>query len=294
MTALVWDDTGQRRYETGVDHGVLYMPDEEGAYTDGVAWNGLTTVTESPAGAEASPQYADNIKYLNLTSLETFGATVEAFTYPDEFNQFDGAGVPTPGMTIGQQARRPFGLSYRSKIGNDVDGDDHGFKLHLVYGCQAAPSEKAYGTVNDSPAAIAFSWALTTTPVAVGTLDGKEYKPTALITIDSTEVNAGALADLEDMLYGTVGQDPQLPLPADVYALFAGTVTEAIPAAPTYVSGTHTLTIPTVTGVSYFVNGEPITAGAHVITEDTFVTARPNTGYKFPPESDDDWSFDYS
>lgn len=220
---IVWDATGERIYETGVDHGVLYIP-SAGVYDDGVAWNGLTTVTESPSGAETSPVYADNIKYLNLTSVEQFGGTIEAFTFPDEFYQFDGGALVKGGIVIGQQARPKFGLSYRSRIGNDVEGDDLGYKLHLVWGAQAAPSERAYTTVNDSPAAIAFSWQFTTIPVEVEGL-----KPTALMTIDSTKVVGAELAALEVILYGTTGGtpvDPMLPMPDDVLALFptSGTV----------------------------------------------------------------------
>lgn len=218
MAVLTWDEVGERTYETGVDRGVLYIPDGNGDYTNGVAWNGLTTVTESPSGAEANPQYADNIKYLNLRSAEEFGATLEAFTYPDEFAPFDGLAVPVAGVTMGQQGRATFGLSYRTKIGNDLLGDDYGYKLHLVYGCTAAPSEKPYGTINDSPEAINFSWEITTIPVSV---DG--YKPTSILTIDSTTVDATALAALEELLYGSIGSDPSLPLPAEVIALFEGT-----------------------------------------------------------------------
>lgn len=217
MTALAWDQVGERFYETGVDHGVLYIPDNTGAYVDGVAWNGLTTVTESPTGAEANAQYADNIKYLNLYSAEQFGATVEAYTYPDEFTQFDGMTTPTPGVVIGQQARKSFGLCYRTKIGNDLN-EDLGYKLHLVYGCTAAPSEKAFNTINDSPEAIAFSWAISTIPVLVTGM-----RPTSLITIDSTKVDAGPLAALEEILYGSPGVDPALPLPDTVIAMFEGT-----------------------------------------------------------------------
>ncbi len=180
MAQLVWDELGQRYYETGVDHGVLYLPNNQGAYIDGVAWNGLTSISESPSGAEPNAQYADNIKYLNLFSAEEFGATVEAFTYPDEFAQFDGLGIPAPGVTVSQQSRRGFGLSYRTKIGNDLEGDDYGFKIHLIYGCTASPSEKAYNTINDSPEPITFSWEITTTPVSVPGM-----KPTSVITIEN-------------------------------------------------------------------------------------------------------------
>lgn len=215
MAPLTWDQVGDRTYETGVDHGVLYIPDEDGIYNKGYAWNGLTTVTESPSGAESNPQFADNIKYLNLVSAEEFGATIEAFTYPDEFAQCDGTAVPAPGLAIGQQGRKMFGLCYRTKKGNDIDGADFGYKLHLVYGCQAAPSEKAYATINDSPEAITFSWEVTTTPAPV-----EDYKPTALIVIDSTVVAAEDLASLEALLYGVLAVEAALPTPDAVIALF--------------------------------------------------------------------------
>lgn len=289
MAELVWDAVGERIYETGVDHGVLYLPDENGDYIDGVAWNGLTSVQETPSGAEPNAQYADNIKYLNLYSAEEFGATIEAFTYPDEFAQFDGLAVPTPGVAIGQQARRGFGLSYRTKIGNDLEGEDHGYKLHLVYGATASPSEKAYNTINDSPEAISFSWELTTTPVLV-----PGYRPTSILTIDSTQVGAAELAALEQILYGDTGVDPAMPLPAVVIDMFEGGVTAATPTEPAYDSGTDTITIPTVAGVVYYIDGEVVPAGPVVITEDTIVTARPASGYYFTPGSDDDWAYDYT
>jgi hypothetical protein len=291
---LVWDQTGERVYETGIDHGVLYMPDNNGVYDNGVAWNGLVSVTESPSGAESSPQFADNIKYLNLVSAEDFGATLEAFTYPEEWGQYDGTASPEVGITIGQQGRKAFGLSYRTLMGNDVNGTSFGFKLHLVYGAQAAPSERAYGTVNDSPEAITFSWEITTTPVNVGTIASVDYKPTAILTIDSTKVDADALDVLMELLYGTVGTDPSLPLPADVIALFAGTITQVTPGVPTYNSTTDIITIPGTTGVVYKVNGEVVPAGAYgPITGNTVVTAHPATGYKFPAVTDDDWLFTF-
>ena len=216
MARLEWDKTGERVYESGVDHGVLYVMDGTGAYGTGVVWNGLTAVTESPSGAEPNPQYADNIKYLNLISAEEFGATIEAFTYPKEFEQCDGTASLAPGITIGQQARKTFGFSYRTKVGNDVEGQDAGYKLHLVYGALAAPSERAYSTINDSPEAITFSWEVTTTPVAVA-----GHKPTAILTINSTLVDPADLTALEDLLYGpTTGTGtPKLPLPAEVMAI---------------------------------------------------------------------------
>lgn len=217
MPKLTWDTIGDRFYETGVDHGVLYIPDVSGVYTTGVSWNGLTTVTESPTGAEPTATYADNIKYLNLFSAEEFGATIEAYTYPDEFAQFDGLATPEPGVLVGQQSRKTFGLSYRTRIGNDLEGEDHGYKLHLVYGCQASPSEKAYNTINDSPEAITFSWEITTTPAPVTGL-----KPTSLIVIDSRVVDAADLLLLEDEIYGdaTTGV-ANLPTPDQVIAIFA-------------------------------------------------------------------------
>lgn len=218
MAPLTWDQVGEKLYETGVDRGVLYIPDPvSGVYDEGFAWNGLTTVTESPSGAEPSAQYADNIKYLNMISAEEFGATIEAFTYPEEFGQCDGSAMPEPGVVVGQQGRKMFGLSFRTRVGNDVDGTDHGYKLHLVYGCQAAPSEKAYATINDSPEAISFSWEITTTPVPV-----TGYKPTALLVIDSTVVAPADLAALEALLYGAAAVLAALPTPDAVIALFAG------------------------------------------------------------------------
>ena len=213
---LNWDQTGERLYETGVDRGVLY-PMTSGTYGDGVAWNGLTSISESPSGAEATAIYADNIKYLNLMSVEEFGATIEAYTYPDEFMECDGSASIATGAYIGQQTRKHFGLCYRTRIGNDQDGDDHGYKIHIVYDCLASPSEKAYSTVNDSPEAISFSWEVTTTPVQVS---GK--KPTATVVIDSTKTDATKLAALEAILYGTAasGQTAavpaRLPLPAEI------------------------------------------------------------------------------
>ena len=213
MAKLVWDKTGEHLYETGVDHGVLYFPDASGAYKDGVAWNGLTSVTESPSGAEATGQYADNIKYLNLISAEEFGATIEAFTYPEEFEAANGNKelVTSSGVYIGQQARAVFGFCYRTLIGNDTDGQEHGYKLHLVYGCQVTPSEKNYQTVNDSPEAMTLSWGLSTTPVNV-----TNHKPTALLVIDSTKVDSGKLAKIEAKLYGDESNGAVLPTPDEI------------------------------------------------------------------------------
>lgn len=220
MPKLVWDKIGERYYETGVDHGVLYVQ-ENGAYSNGVAWSGLTTVTESPSGAEATPLYADNIKYLNLLSNEDFACTIEAYTYPDEFAECDGSASIATGVTISQQKRKMFGFSYRTRLGNDVDGDDYGYKIHLVYGCLAAPSERSNASVNDSPEATTMSWEVSTTPVSV-TVDGKDLKPTAHVVIDSTKADKSKLAALEDILYGKDGDSstsPRLPLPSEVATL---------------------------------------------------------------------------
>lgn len=294
---LTWDKVGERLYETGVNRGVLYLPDGTGVYDSGYAWNGLTGVTESPSGAEATPQYADNIKYLNLVSAEEFGATVEAFTYPDEFALCDGSAVVEGGIMVGQQGRRTFGLSYQTRVGNDLEGTDFGYKIHLIYGALAAPSERAFATMNESPEALTFSWELSTTAVDVaGTnpVTGKPFKPTASLTIDSTKVDATALAVLEDALYGTAGSDPRLPLPGEVISMFSGTTTEVVPAAPTYNDATDTITIPATAGVVYQINGEAVAAGPVVITEDTVVTAVPAPGYRFAAVSDDDWYFDHT
>lgn len=288
MAVLVWDAPGEKKFELGVDHGVLYIPDSGGAYVNGYAWNGLTTVTESPEGAELTPQYADNIKYVVLQSIEEFKGTIEALTYPDEFGQCDGSAEPEPGVFVGQQTRKAFGFSYRTLIGNDVAGQSYGYKLHLVYGAMAMPSEKAYATISDSPEAITFSWEFDTTPVPVTGL-----KPTSVLTIDSTKVAPADLAELENFLYGTVGTDPSLPPPDAVIAIFSGALTEVTPTAPTFNSTTDIITIPSVTGVEYYINGELRASGAQpAITENTLVTARPATGYKFPIPVDDEWLFD--
>lgn len=220
MSRIVWDQSGERLYETGVDHGVLF-PVENNAYTKGVAWNGLTQVTESPSGAEATALYADNIKYLSLMSAEDFGATVEAYTYPDEFAECDGSAALSTGVMIGQQERKAFGLAYRTKVGNDQN-DNLGYKIHLIYGAKASPSERSYSTVNDSPEAITFSWELTTTPINVN-----GHKPTALLTIDSTKVDKDKLKQFEAILYGTdapstggEATEPRLPLPNEILTIF--------------------------------------------------------------------------
>ena len=216
MAKIVWDKTGERMYETGVKQGVLYPQAPDGSYPKGVAWNGLTAVTESPSGAEATALYADDVKYLNLVSAEEFGATIEAYTYPPEFALCDGSAELAVGVMIGQQNRQNFGLSYVTTVGNDIQNNAYGYKIHLIYGATAAPSEKAYSTINDSPEAITFSWEVKTTPVEV-----TDHKPTASITIDSTKVDPTKLKALEDMLYGTESVEPKLPTPNEIAALFA-------------------------------------------------------------------------
>ena len=214
MSKIVWDAIGEHTFETGVRNGVLYLKDTEGAYNTGVAWNGLTSVSESPEGAEATDLYADDIKYLTLMSAENFKATIEAYTYPVEFEECDGSATIANGVVIGQQSRKPFGLCYRTAIGNDTDGNEHGYKLHIVYGCQASPSEKQYSTINDSPEAITFSWEVNTTPVNV---TGK--KPTATLIIDSTKADKAKLTALEAILYGSDSAEPRLPLPDEIATL---------------------------------------------------------------------------
>ena len=219
MSKLVWDKTGERLYETGVKQGVLYPQAAGGTYPNGVAWNGLTNITESPSGAEATALYADDIKYLNLVSAEEFGGTIEAYTYPDEFAECDGSAALTDGVFIGQQDRKTFGLCYRTTLGNDVDSNGHGYKLHLIYGALAAPSEKAYATINDSPEAITFSWEFKTTPVNVA-----GHKPTASLTLDSTKVSETKMAALEKVLYGDGDTEARLPLPDEVVQILTSAV----------------------------------------------------------------------
>ena len=216
MAKLVWNEAGKRLYETGVDRGVLYVSDGIGGYKKGVVWNGLVSVNESPSGAEATPLYAGNVKYVELMSNEEFGASIEAYTYPEEFEQCDGSAELAEGVTIGQQPRKSFGLCYRTKIGNDTAGDEHGYKIHLIYGAKAAPTEKSYTTINDSPEAITFSWEITTTPIEVA-----GHKPTATLTIDSTKVTPTALTAIETKLYGDTTGEATLPTPAEILALIA-------------------------------------------------------------------------
>lgn len=224
MAAIVWDNVGERTWETGIDRGVHYTPTAHGIYGGGVAWNGLVSVTEKPTGAEPNDQYADNIKYLTLYSAENFEATIEAFSYPPEFGECDGSVALAKGVMIGQQPRKAFGMCYRTILGNDVDGQDFGYKLHLLYGCMVSPSERAYETLNDSPEAQTMSWDLTTIPVPV-----KDHKPTAYLSIDSTKVDATKLSQLEEILYGSASEQARLPSPDEVAALFAGSGTFVSP-----------------------------------------------------------------
>jgi hypothetical protein len=277
MSVVVWDDSGNRQYEAGVDHGVLYILNTtNGLYDDGFAWNGLTAVNEKPAGAGANPQFADNIKYLNLLSAETFGGTIQAFTFPDEFGQCDGTQAPAPGVSVGQQTRATFGLCYRTKVGNDVSADA-GVKLHLVYGALASPSEKDYSTINDSPAAVQFSWDFECTPATV-----TSFAPTCLIVVDSTTVDPTAFSDLEDLLYGTSGSSPSLPPPDSVLALFTGSITAVTVTVPAFSS--NIITIPSTTGIQYYVDGVAHASGALTALttgQKKVVSATPEAGYVF-------------
>lgn len=292
MTALAWDQVGERLYETGVDRGVLFLPDETGDYNEGHAWNGLVTVTEAPSGAGTTALYADNVKYLSLVAAEEFGATLDAYTYPDEFGQCDGTAEPEPGVYLGQQGRRVFGLAYRTRLGNDLDGNDHGYKLHLVYGALAAPSQKAYGTINDTPAAITFSWTLTTTPVAVS-----GHKPTALLVIDSTKVDAGNLATLEGILYGTPGDDPRLPLPDEILTILGSGETNVdlrlAANQPTFDPATGIVTLPAVADVQWQVNGADVASGAQpAIASGDFVTVQARPSGNVNLQGEDEWTFE--
>lgn len=255
MSKIVWDKAGEHIYETGVDHGVLY-PTVGGVYGKGVAWNGLTAVNESPSGAESTAQWADNIKYLNLISAEEFSATVEAFTYPDEFAVCDGSAEPVPGVMIGQQNRPTFGLSYRTLVGNDLLATEYGYKIHLIYGATASPSERAYSTVNDSPEALSFSWELTTTPVTV-----TGYKSTASLTVDSTKVSAANMAKLENILYGTETEDARLPMPDEVIALLGS-------------SNAITLTVVGADTTAEVKGASVSTLQERIVVEDTAITGR--------------------
>jgi len=300
MAQLTWDVAGKRLYETGIDRGVLYIPDASGNYSNGVAWNGLTAVTETPTGAAATALYADNQKYLNLISIEEFGADIEAYTYPDEFRPFDGLSVPTNGVAISMQPRTTFGLAFRSKIGNDLLAESYGYKLHLIYGAFAAPAQKAYNTINDKPDGMIFKWTISTNPVNIATANGS--RATALVTVDSTKVPSGSLTALENILYGT-STAPRLPLPDEVVTLMTSAVTAiSLVTPPTYNTGTHVVTIPALTGVAYYigVNGAtPVlaTAGAQTAMttgQITRVYARPASNlYSINALEVTDWEFPY-
>lgn len=257
MSKIIWDKAGERLFETGVNRGVLYVQDGSGGYPLGTPWNGLVGVTESPSGAEATPLYADNIKYVNLISDEEFGATIEAYTYPDAFALCDGSVELAPGVMIGQQSRKSFGLAYRTTIGNDIAGDAYGYKLHLIYGAIAAPTEKSYQTVNDSPEGITFSWEVATTPVEV-----EGGKPTASLVIDSTKVDSAKLASLELILYGNIGVDPRLPLPAEVASIFTS-------AAPSALS--LTTSVPADSATAVVVSANIVLTFNNKIAEDSIV-----------------------
>jgi hypothetical protein len=286
---LAFDDVGKKLFEAGVDHAVLYpLNPSSSLYDDGFAWNGITAVNEKPTGASPNPTYADNLKYSNLLSLEVFEATITAYTYPDKFSACDGSAEPVPGLLVNQQGRQSFGLSYRTKIGNDVN-QDLGFRYHLVYGALASPSEKDYTTLNDSPAPVEFSWDMTCTPV-----NYTAGKPTSLITLDSTLVDATALTTLLNFLYGTAGTAPSLPLPDSVAALFTGTITFVTLTAPTF-DGAHTITIPSQTGVKYYVDGVLHAAGTQVLTsgQKKVVSARLDPGYAFNTPVVTSWLFTF-
>ena len=293
MAKLTWDGAGQRKFETGVDHGILFP-----SGGDGVAWNGLTTVTETPAGADNTKTYADNIVYGAIRAAETFGGTVEAYMCPKEFLECDGF-VIVNGVAVGQQSRKPFDLYYRTKVGNDLD-PDAGFKHHFGYGLTTAPSEKAYATVNDSPEMTSLSWEFESTPVAFTDVAYEDLRPTSLLTIDSTDpdVDPDQLADLLDIVEGTVGDDPRMPTPDEVLTVMGTGLTSVdmgTPAnQPTYNSGTHVVTLPTVTGVQWKINGVNKTPGAQPalsVGETAEVTAHAQAGYNL--QGDDDWTFDY-
>jgi hypothetical protein len=289
MTTLVFDDTGNRRFETGVKKGVLYpLNTVNGLYDNGYAWNGLTEVKEKPAGAASNKTYADNTVYSNLLSAETFAGEISAYTYPDAFAACDGTATPVTGVSVGQQSRATFGLSYRTEVGNDVSSDV-GYKLHLVYGALASPSEKDFSTINDSPAPVAFNWAFDCTGAS-----STSYGSPSLLVLDSTKVDATALASLEGFLYGTGGTAPSLPPPDSVLALFTGSITAITLTAPTF-DGAHTITIPSQTGVKYYVDGVLHASGSQLLTsgQKKIVTAVAQAGYVFNTPVVTAWMFTF-
>lgn len=287
MPKLEWDKSGERFFETGVNHGVLYPLNASNVYDLGVVWNGLTAVTESPSGAEITDLWADNIKYASMRSAETFGATIEAFTYPEEFALCDGSAAISAGVYIGQQKRKTFGFCYRTELGNDtLEEADDGYKLHIIYNATASPSEKAYNTINDSPDAITFSWEVATTPIEVA-----GFKPTSHVVIDSTKINSTKLAELEAILYGDASTTARLPLPNEIASIVEGT--PAVPTAPTFVAATGILTIPTVVGVEYKVNGVVKTGVQTAIDGGGYVNVKaiPMSGYHFAAGTLTEWIF---
>lgn len=288
MSKITWDNLGERFFETGVDRGVLYPMSNLGAYEAGVAWNGLTGVTESPSGADLTDFWADNIKYASIRAAEEFGATIEAYTYPDEFAECDGSAELSAGVYIGQQTRKHFGFSFRTSVNNDQGLDrEVAYKLHLIYNASASPSEKAFATINDSPEAITFSWELETTGVAV-----TGYKPTSTIVIDATKADPAKLAALEKILYGDTAVAPRLPLPDEVAALLAGT--PVVPAAPTFVAATGIATIVATPNVVYKRDGEVLTTGAQPAAPGgtlVTITAHPAPGYYIASGVAKSWSF---
>lgn len=294
MSRLEWDKSGERYFETGVSNGVLYIPDASGAYSSGYAWNGLTAVTESPSGAESNKQYADNQVYLNLISQEEFSGTIEAFQSPIQFDQCDGSAAPIPGIRVGQQSRKSFGLSYQTLYGNDRDGQDHGYVLHVVYGAQAAPSERAYATVNESPEATQLSWEFSTTPVAITpelVVDGRALRPTSTLSFNSTHFSESKMEELKAILWGTPSTNPRLPSPRELIDLMGlGAAVEATPAAPTFDDVDDEVTIPSTLGVRYTINGAEVT-GVVGISAPTLVYAEPKMGYKFPAVTQTQWYF---
>lgn len=289
MSEIVWDKLEERFFDQGVDHGVLY-DSEAGAYVNGVAWNGLVNVTQSPSGAEPNKQYADNIVYVNLLSLEEFSATIEAFMAPDKFDKYNGIGRTANGMQVGQQTRGTFGFSWRTGRGN-AENPDLGYVINIAYGCQASPSELAHATKSDTPELVTMSWSLSTTPVAVS-----GYKPTALVKIDSTDptVDPANLAALESILYGSAGVEPRLPLPDEVESILGAGVVSTVPVAPTFDGPTNTITIPADPTQDYYSKGELLADGPLVITEDTVVEARAASGHNFEGTFVTSWLYEHT
>ena len=288
MSKLQWDLTGERYFELGVSRGVLYPMSSNGAYPLGVAWNGLTAVNKNPSGAEPNDMWADNIKYASIRGAEQFGGTIEAFTYPDEFNECNGKKLLAPGVYAGQQRRAPFGMSFRSEIGNDVD-PEVGFKLHVIYGATVSPSEEAYATINESPEGATLSFEMTTTPVEISK---PGFRPTAVLEIDSRTVDPDRMEELLEILHGSTSANARLPLPDELLSLLEGDA--VVPTAPTFVASTGVLTIPTVAGVEYKVNGVTAAAGAKPPAPGGTllqVTAHSLSGYSIAPETPRTWAF---